>query len=417
MLATRIALRYLLARKSHTEVNIISAVSMAGVAVATMAIICVLSVFNGFTRLAESRLSIFDPDFKIEAAVGKAIANPDSLAAAIAANFEDVEMLLPTIEEQALALYGDNQQAVRVKGVAENYDDFSPIDSALIDGAFIAADPSDGFHKAFATIGVGAALRLGARPTYDVRLRLLAPRRVGRINAANPLGAFRSDSLAVGAVFQIDQTEYDSELVIVPLSTARQLFDYPVEATAIEVKMVPGANLDRQQTRLQAFLGPSYAVKNRIEQQPHSYRMIAVEKWISLLLLVFILAIASFNVVSTLSMLVLEKRGDIAILRALGASRRFVDRIFMDEGFLVSLSGGAIGIVLGVALCLAQQYGGFIKLGGDPSQLSVAVYPVELRLGDTLIVIAIVLAVSVLVGWLARFIVASLGSNRRAKAE
>lgn len=413
MLPISVALRYLMARKSHTAVNVISAVSMAGVAVSTLAIVCVLSVFNGFSDLAASRMSVFDTDLKITPAEGKTILSSDSLATVLRSNFGEIAAAEPTIEEQALAIFADNQQAVVVKGVNERYADISSIDNAIIDGEFIVAGADDSIMKRFATIGVGTALNLGARPTFDERLRLLAPKRRGRINSANPMGAFRSDSLAIGGVFQIDQPEYDSETVIVPLTTARQLFDYTDEASAIEITLSDGQDAAKAKKAIEAFLGPSYAVRDRMEQHSVSYRMIAVEKWISLLLMIFILVIASFNVLSTLSMLVIEKRNDISIFRSLGATPSFVDRIFMSEGFLVTFTGGILGMVLGVVLCLAQQYGGFIKLGGDPSQLSIDVYPVKLELSDLAIVFAIVLGVGAVVGWAAKFIVASLGIDRR----
>lgn len=412
-LQLRIALRYLFARKSHSAVNLISAVSVAGIAVATMAIVCVLSVFNGFTDLALSRLSVFDPAVKITPASGSSIADADSLAASIADALAGGATAEPVVESRALAISGDRQLTIDLKGVGESYGRAEALDSVIIDGVFIPDGAAD--SRPYATIGVGAAIRLGLRPDPETLVSIFVPRRRGRINPANPLGAFRADSAIVSAVFQLDQTEYDNTLVILPIASARRLLDFSNEATAIEVNLPAGADSDAAIASLKRFLGPSFVVSGQMEQHIHSYRMIAVEKWISLLLLVFILVIASFNVLSSISMLVLEKKEDIGVLAALGAPRTMIRRIFMNQGMAITLAGGAIGILLGASLCAAQQHWGFIRLGGDPSQLSIEAYPVKLEAADLLICAAAVAAVAVAVGVISRMIAASVASGRPAE--
>ncbi len=405
-LTLRVALRYLLAPKSHSAVNVISIISVAGVAVATLAIVCVLSVFNGFTGVASSRLSILDPELKITPVSGKLITDADGLAGTIGESLSDkVAKVSPVIEEQALAIYGDHQLTVRIRGVDSVYSVYVPIESALIDGEFY---PSYDMHgNPLATLGVGVALTLGAVPGYYDWLRLYVPRRVGRINPANPMAAFRGDSLVVSGVFQINQAEYDNDLVIVPIDVARRVLDMHGQATALEVYLQPGADVSSVRQSIARQLGTDYNIENRMQQQSATYRMIEVEKWVTLLLLVFILVIASFNIISTLSMLIIEKRGDINTYRSLGATRGFIGRIFLDQGVLITIIGGAAGMAVGVILCLLQEHFGFIKLGGDPSQLSITVYPVKVEISDLLLVAAVTIAIGFGVGAVARLIATS----------
>ena len=396
MTSLRIALRYLFSRKRHNAVNVISWISVAGVAVATAAIVCVLSVFNGFSKLAFSRLSEVDPDIKIVPASGKIFDSSDSLASHLAA-LPEFESAQPVIEEKALAMYGARQMPVTIKGVPDNYAAVSDIAGTIIDGEWLS---TTGDYPC-STLSVGVALSLNARPGYYDLLRLYAPRRIGRVNTANPMNAFRSDSLIVSAVYEIDQSEYDADKVIVPLASARKLLDYTDEATAIELKLAPGVTTRQGMDAAGDIVGESGIVMNRLMQQAESFRMISVEKWITFLMLAFILVIASFNVLSIMSMLIIEKKDNIATLMALGATPAMIRRIFMLEGWLISLLGGAVGLILGIALCFIQQHWGLIKLGGDPSQLSVSVYPVQLQLSDLVAVSLIVTATGFLIGLIA----------------
>lgn len=400
-LTLRVALRYLFAPKSHSAVNVISFISVAGVAVATLAIVCVLSVFNGFTEVASSRLSVLDPALRVSPASGKQIADADSLLSLITRTMSpDVTGVSAVVEERALAVYGDRQMSVRIRGVDSLYASHTPVEAALIDGEFFAGHDLHGHH--LATLGVGVAINLGAHPGYYDWLNLYVPRRTGRINPANPMAAFRGDSLVVSGVFQINQAEYDNDLIIVPIDVAQRLLDMPGQATSLHIALRPGVDVNSLGKRLAATLGKGFSVETRMQQQAVTYRMIEVEKWVTMLLLIFILVIASFNIISTLSMLIIEKRGDISILRSLGATRRFVGSIFLNQGFMITLFGGIIGIVGGVILCLIQQRFGLIRLGGDPSQLSITVYPVRLEWTDLLIVGAVTVGVGLGVGAVAR---------------
>lgn len=392
MVTLRIALRYLLSKKSHGAVNIISVISMAGVAVATVAIVCVLSVFNGFSDLAGSRLSVIDPELKVIPAQGKVISNADSLAAAVGA-VKGVENAVPTITEQALAISGGRQMAVTMRGVPHNYLAVTPVQTALIDGRFdLMADSTP-----MGVLSVGTAIRLAVRPESEAPLALYVPRRTGRVNPSNPMSAFRSDSIGVAGVYEIDESEKDESTLIIPLATARKLLEFDRQASAIEISAVQGNDLAKVQAAVQAVCGDAYRVLDRMQQEEQSFRMIAIEKWITFIMLAFILLIASFNVISTLSMLMLEKAPDMATLRALGARQSMVRAIFVWEGWLISVLGGLAGIVIGVLLCLAQQTFGLIKLNGDASQLSVTVYPVRVAPMDLLAVFALIILTSLLI--------------------
>lgn len=398
MVSLRIAIRYLFSKKTHNAVNVISLISLAGVAVATMAIVCVLSVFNGFSDLSAAHLSLLDPDLKITPVEGKSISQVDSVISQVS-NIEGVEMAIPTIEEQALAIFGDRQMPVVIKGVPAEYEYTSNLKSIIIDGDFYLTDSVE----SYATLSVGAAIGLGATPGYYKYLGIYMPKREGRVNVANPMTAFRSDSLIIGGVYQVAQAEYDTDMVILPFENAISLLDYNNEATAIEVKVLPLADVPDVMVQLQTVLGDRFVVKDRLRQQEQSFRMIEIEKWITFLMLAFILIIASFNIISTLSMLVIEKSDNIHTLHSLGATLSEISRIFLLEGWLISIVGGIAGIMLGVILTLAQQWGGFIKLSGDPSTLSIDHYPVRLDIMDLLVVMALVAVIGLITAQITAF--------------
>lgn len=391
-LSTRIAVRYIFSRKSHSAINLISVVAVCGVVVASVALVCVLSVFNGFHSLIEGKLSVIDPAVKVVPATGKAISSPDSLIDVITA-VPGVAYAIPGITEQALARCGDKQLPVMVKGVVENYDSLSAISSVVKeDGEFLL---SNDYGMQFMVISVGTAISLETRPGYRTPVSLYAPKRKGRVNVANPIGAFRADTMFVSGVFQVDEAGYDASTVLVPLDVARRLFDYPVEATEIEV----GARSDADEAALHTAIAtalPGYVVKNRLQQHASSYRLINIEKWITFLLLSFILLIAAFNVISTVSVLIVEKTGDIATLRNLGATRALITRIFSTQALLITFIGSLIGVAIGVVLCLAQQHLGIIKLNGTPGTLILDAYPVVVEWSDLVVVLAMAIAVGAL---------------------
>lgn len=394
MLAARIAARYLFSKKSHGAVNVISAISVAGVAVATAAIVVVLSVFNGFTRLAQSHLSAADPDLMATAAVGKAFAGADSLAAALEA-LPEVAAAEPTLTERGLMVCDGRQLPVVFKGVAPGYERIVDMPRLMAVGAF-AADTT-GYGFAPAQLAVGVASRLDIRPGVS-HPELYVPRRVGRINPANPAGAFFSVPLEVTGVMQVEQMDFDADHTFIPLVDARQILQYGAgEATAVEVALAPGVSERRGREAVQSVLGNGFKVLGREAQHAESFRMIAIEKWITFAMLAFILIVAAFNVISTLSLMVIEKRENMATLRYLGARRHTVRGVFMWQGAIITLGGGVIGLVAGIALSLAQQYGKFITLGGDPSKMTIDVYPVAVAPGDIAAVSAILVVVSALI--------------------
>ncbi len=409
MVSLRIALRYLVSKKSHSAVNVISLVSMAGVAVATIAIVCVLSVFNGFTDIANARLSVIDPDIKILPASGKTIPGADSLAVRLT-QLAVVDTAVATIEEQALAIVGQRQMAVDMKGVPGGYTRVSSIDRMIIDGDY--GEMSDSDYNA--VLSVGTAIKLAAHPGFIRPFAIYVPRREGRINPSNPAAAFRSDSLYVAGVYEVQEADKDASSVIVPLNVARRLLDYRQgEASAIEVSVASsvearkhgstgarehGSEADAVEV-LTAELGPGFVVMDRLRQEEKSFRMIAIEKWITFILLAFILLIASFNVISTLSMLMLEKADNMTTLRALGARQDTIRGIFVWEGWLISIIGGLSGIIVGVGLCLLQQNYGLIKLNGDASMLSITAYPVRVEPADLLLVMGLVVVTGLFIAF------------------
>lgn len=399
MLALRIALRYLFSAKSHGAVNVISGVSMAGVAVASAAIVCVLSVFNGFSRVAMDRVSYIDPRLKVVRADGRPFEAGDSLAGAVGA-LPGVAAACPVVEEMGLCVFHDRQLPVRFKGVPEAYGNVSSFTDVIIDGDCIPSRSDE-----CAALSVGVAMGLEAHPGYYDAFEIYVPRRRGRINPANPAMAFRSDTLRVGAVFQTDDAEIDADFIYIPLSSARTMLDYDTEATSIEVALQPDADERGVAASIAAAAGDGVRVLTRLQQKEESFRMIEIEKWVTFMMLAFILLIASFNILSTLSMLVIEKTPDIATLRALGATQRLITSVFTIEGALVTVAGGLAGVAAGTLLSLAQERWGFIKLGGDHSKMSLDAYPVAVEWTDVAAVAALIILLAAFTSLLARFIV------------
>ena len=402
MLPLRIALRYLFAKKSHRAVNVISLISLAGVAVATMAIVVVLSVFNGFSDLAASRLGRIDPDYKVSAVTGKVFPGADSLARSLAC-IDGVALADPELRERALIVAGDAQMPVRVTGFDPLEYGAPALDGVIIDGSYATGAHIGADTLAAVQLSVGVALHTGLRPGGFATATLYVPRRVGRINPANPAAAYRQLPVAVSGVFQVDQPEYDNDCIAMPLDALRGLLEYDTdEASAIDIGLRPGADPVRAGRLIADAVGPGFSVLSRERQQADTFRMISVEKWITFLMLVFILVVASFNIVSTLSLMVIEKRHDMATLRSMGASRTTVRRVFIAEGWLITAVGGLLGIILGSVLVLMQQHFGFIRLDGDPAALSVDSYPVRLVWADVGMVFATVVAVGFAIAQLSR---------------
>lgn len=424
LLPARIAWRYLRARKSHSAVSAISIVSVCGVAVATAAIVCVLSVFNGFRSVLEENYGQLSPDIEVSPAAGKTFLSPDSLIA-LAEAVEGVEKAQPVLSDNALMIWRGREMPVNLKGVVPaDYRAHTSVDSTILSGGrFISdaspttdapspADTSDDFYdpdadtdfpeqKPEAAISAGVSSGVGGMMPGESIL-IFAPRRHGRVNMANPVESFVTDSVEVTGVFVSGRSDIDENTILTDIATARALFQRPGEASAIEIAVTPGSDAPTVAQRLKQTLpAESYRVRHRLEMQEVNFHMVAIEKWVSYLLLFFILAIASFNIISTMSMLVLEKVQSMATLRAMGMTLRRASSVFAWESIYVALGGGVAGVAIGVALCLAQQHFGFIKLAGNSDDLVIKSYPVVVEWPDLIAAMCPVIALGAITALIA----------------
>lgn len=391
-----IARRYLFSKKKHNAINIISAVSVCGVALATLALVCTLSVFNGFQDMVAGFFTAFDPELKITVREGKVFDPHESRVAQIHA-MPEIEVWTETLEENAMVQYKDRQTMAVIKGVEDNFEQLTAIDSLLYGtGKFVLNDSV----VDYGILGVELMSELGTGIQFVDPLQVYAPKRNARVNMANPAASFNSDYLfSPGAVFIVNQQKYDARCILTSLGFARRLFDYDTEVSAIEIKLKPGSNIDAVEKKMEEILGERFVVQNRYEQQADVFRIMEIEKFISYLFLTFILAIACFNVIGSLSMLILDKRDDVETLRNLGAGDQLITRIFLFEGRMISVFGASIGIVLGLLLCFLQQKFGLISLGGGNGSFVVDAYPVSVHLTDVLLVFVTVIAVGFLSVW------------------
>ena len=389
-----IARRYLLAKKSHNAINIISMISVCSVAVATVALVCVLSVFNGFRDLVISSFGYFDPELKITAVEGK-VFDPATAAMRQVRAMPEVALSTEVLQDNVLVRYGDRQQIAVAKGVDSTFERAVPIDSSLIDGRFVLHEGEINYGVP----GIGLASALGINAAFTEPMEIYAPKRDVRVNTANPATSFQLDYAFIGGVFCINQAEYDERYLILPIHLVRDMLRYDNgEVSALELKLTPGADVDAVKRRISRTLGKGFRVQDRFEQQEASFRMMQIEKWMTFLILVFILTIALFNVVSSLSMLIIEKEDDVHMLRSMGADDGLIRRIFLFEGCMIPLLGAAVGIVVGVVLCLVQQHFGIIRLGEVGAFVNDQ-YPVHVSPWDLLAIFATVFAIGALTSW------------------
>ena len=380
----RIARRYLFSKKSHNVINIISGISAAGVAIGTMALVCVLSVFNGFESLISNMFSSFDPDLKITVTHGKTF-DVNSKEFNELRMLKSVALFSEVIEENALLRFKDKQMPAIIKGVDGNFEKMTRIDSIMYDGKFRTFDGA--FQRAVPGIGVAGTLGLGAH--FIDPLYIYAPKRSSKINLVRPENSFNQVGTFVSGIFSVKQLQYDDHYVLVSIELARDLFEYEkTKVSAVELKLAKGANQSDVQKEIQTLLGDKYQVKNRYEQQESFFKIMKIEKWITYLILCFILLIASFNIIGSLSMLIIDKRADIQTLRNLGADNQLIKRVFLFEGWMISGVGALVGIGLGALLCLLQQYFGLLKLG---TGYVVDAYPVVTNALDLVLVFVTVL--------------------------
>ena len=390
-----IARRYLFSKKSHNAINVISGVSVCGVALATLAMVCTLSVFNGFRDLVATMFTAFDPELKITSVNGKVFDSEDERIQSIR-QWPEIEVFSCSLEDNAMVQYKGRQAMVVVKGVEDNFSQLTAIDNILYGrGDFVLHDEV----VDYAIPGIELVSVLGTGIKFLNPLEVYAPKRGTKINVANPTTSFQTDYLhSSGLVFAVNQQKYDASYILTSLSFARNLFQYDTEVSSVELKLLPNASLSQVKDKVQDLLGADFKVQDRYEQQLDTYRIMEVEKLISYIFLTFILLIACFNVIGSLSMLIIDKRKDVETLRNLGADNKLVYRIFLLEGCLISFMGALIGVVLGLALCLIQQEFGILSLGsGDMAgSFVVDAYPVSVQLGDVFLVLITVLLVSFL---------------------
>lgn len=388
-----IARRYLFSKKSTHAINVISLISVLGVAVATMALVVVLSGFNGFSDLVASFFTNFDPQLKIEVTKGKAMPADDPLLVKVK-HLPGVEVATECVQDQALAVYHDKQAMVTVKGVEDNFDSLTHISNILYgDGDFT-------LHVAnlqYGVIGIRLAQDLGTGVTWQDYLQIYAPQREGQYDASNPTDAFVKDSLvSPGALFQVKQSKYDQGYIITSIDFARRIFNRQGEITSLELRMKTGVDIDNAKEEIQAILGDKYKVLDRYEQQADTFNIMRIEKLFAYVFLTFILMVACFNIIGSLSMLIIDKKNDVITLRNLGATDGQIRHIFLFEGRMISAAGAVIGIVLGLILCWLQQTYGLVQLGDQAGNFVVNAYPISVHPEDILLIFLTV----ILVGWL-----------------
>ncbi|MEG1749654.1 MAG: FtsX-like permease family protein [Tannerellaceae bacterium] len=389
-----IARRYLFSKKSHNAINIISMVSVCGVVVATIALVCALSVYNGFNDLVSTLFSNFDPELKIVPRTGK-VFDPSLPSLQSVRKLPEVAVFSEVMQDNALVRYGDRQVVAVIKGVDEHFQQLTRIDSILIDGRFVLReDVVD-----YATLGIGLASQLGINAGFVSPIELYVPKRDEKVNLSNPASSFNLEYVYIGGVFCLNQQVYDESYMIVPLALARSLFHYDKEVTAIELKLTKGANPAATKEQIKTLLGNNFVVSDRYEQQAASFKMMQIEKWMTFLILSFILAIALFNVVGSLSMLMLEKQGDVRTLRNMGANDQLIRHIFLFEGWMIAGFGALIGIIVGLVLCLLQQELGLIKLGQTAGAFIIDAYPVRVATEDVATVFFTVITIGFLAAW------------------
>lgn len=389
-----IARRYLFSKKSTHVINVISGIAAAGVAVATTALVVVLSGFNGFTDLVASFFTTFDPQLKVVPAEGKSAPADDELLLQVK-QLPEVDIAMECVEDQALAVYEDKQAMVTVKGVEDSFDELTSIRSLLY------GDGSYDLHAAnlqYGIIGIRLAQDLGTGARWHDYMHIYAPQREGQISMTNLSEGFVSDSLlSPGVVFQMKQSRYDQGYIITSIDFARNLFSLQGELSALELRMKPDADISKVKRKIEKIVGGKYKVMDRYEQQADTFKIMQVEKLFAYVFLTFILLVACFNIVGSLSMLIIDKKDDVQTLRNIGATDRQIQKIFLFEGRMISMAGAVVGVVVGLLLCWLQQTFGLVRLGDSSGSYVVDAYPISVHPWDIVLIFVTV----ILVGWIA----------------
>ncbi|MDO4960037.1 MAG: FtsX-like permease family protein [Prevotellaceae bacterium] len=389
-----ISRRYLFSKKSTNVINLISFISVVGVAVATMALVVVLSVFNGFHDMVAGFFTQFDPQIEIVPATGK-YAPHDAPELDKIRQFDEIEVASECVEDQALTIFGNQQSMVMIKGVEDNFPKLTNIQNILYgDGAYE-------LHVAdlqYGIMGIRLAQSLGTGARWSGFLNIYAPRREGQLDLSNPMDGFVVDSLlSPGVVFSVQQSRYDKNYILTSIEFARNLFGCDGELTSLELKLKSGVDATAVKKKMQEVAGDKFRVLDRYEQQADTFNVMEIEKLMAYIFLTFILVVACFNIIGSLSMLIIDKKNDVETLRCLGATDKQISNIFMLEGRMITFFGAVIGVLLGLLLCFLQQQYGFVRLGSSSGAFVVDAYPVSVHYGDVAIVFITVIAV----GWVA----------------
>lgn len=395
-LSLYIAKRYLFSKKSHQVINIISGVAIAGIGLATVAMICTLSVFNGFQGLVAKQFTAFDPDIKVTAATGKSFTK-DSPEVCSAAALQEIEAIAFCVEDKALVEYGGKQVMATIKGVDSKFEELTDINQALRgNGEFTLREG----EFSYAVMSAEMMNEIGCGIEFTTPLEVYSPNRGRKVNLTMPARNFKKDYLySSGLIFVMNQPKYARHIITSDIFARRLFKRGDNEVTSMEMKVKEGADIAVVKEALAGILGSGYLVQDRYEQQDDVYKVMQIEKLISYIFLTFILLVACFNIVGSLSMLIIEKRDNMETLRSMGADRKTISDIFVYEGIIISAIGAFTGILAGIALCLAQQHFGFISMGGDGAFI-VESYPVELHINDIATTFVTVLAVGIAAVWL-----------------
>ena len=384
-----IAIRYLFSKKRHNTINLITWVSMVGVAIGTMALIAVLSVVNGFENMVQDSFSAFDPSLKILPREGKAFSSEDTLITQ-AKRLKIHTAWCEVVKQDGLIAFNDKQSPAIIKGVENNYDYIVNDENIMWDGSLNFDNLYDNLN--IAAIGIGLAERINSGVDLTQPLTLYAPKN-RKVNLVRPDANFTQTTFYNNGIFSVQQPKYDDNLIIMPIDVVREAYQLkPDYVTAIEIKC-KDEDIKSAKKQLQDVVSEQYIVLDQYEQQADFYRIVKIEKWTTFMILCFIVLIATFNIIGSLSMIIIEKKGDIALFKSLGATHKQTQQLFVLEGTLISALGVIIGTVFGIGIVLIQQYFGLIKIGtGHVAQI----YPVELQSFDVITVVIAVLTMGYL---------------------
>ncbi|MDO5526034.1 MAG: FtsX-like permease family protein [Prevotella sp.] len=391
-----IARRYLFSKKSTNAINVISGISVVGVAVATMALVVTLSVFNGFHDLVAGLFTNFDPQIKVLPVKGKTVAADDPVLTEIR-RLPQVAVATETLEDQALVVYEGRQAMVKVKGVDENFDSLTHIREILVGNGDYCLKVADLYYG---IIGIRLADALGTGYSFKEPLKVYAPRREGQLDMMNPEDGFIEDELlSPGVLFSVQQAKYDKNYIITDIAFARRMFEQQGMLSSLELRLKPGSDFDAVKDKMREIAGDKFRVLDRFEQQEDTFRIMKIEKFMAYIFLTFILIVACFNIISSLSMLMIDKKNDVVTLRNLGASDSQMTSIFMYEGRMISVFGAVLGIGLGLLLCWLQQQYGIVGLGSSSGSFIVDAYPVSVHPEDIIVIFITVILVGFVAVW------------------